>query len=366
MTIKSTAFFTTLGAFFVALPAQAALLGSLDTSNLSDLSTAEPTNMHTLNPSGVTSLNTSIVDNGTVVVKRNNFFYFTDSKGLRRQKQGSTTPKTVRSGSKFSLITKQNDMLVVSNSAIKGKSAGSFLYDLTPGTVQRFQPVVGQIINADLARSGRTVAMIAKNAAGKNKVWLSQDSTARLREFSLPTGAKQCTDIALSPHGKTLSMVCNFKSGNGIVVTMINQQTIGKFYRSLRTDFSPLAIDWLTNSTLVASGYGPRTPNRALNPAYRRYTIANGRVKTSAALAIDDSAYAPAGTTIVSPNQIQHYSNTQFFYDYTYLGTQPSDATKLLFGSVIGYFDLGRNTNTVVVNDGQLNVLTEAHALAGS
>lgn len=338
----------------LAFPAQAALLGSADGSDISSATSTLPVGVYTINQGAPTSLNTTLTGTTTSLVRRySNKFYFTSAAGLQRQAGGGTTSTTVRSGKNLNLIASRGDLLVV------GSPKMSFVYDLKQGKATAFKPTVGAVASADLSGDGKVLVVIAKNAKGKSKLFLSQGNAATVKEFSLPKGASSCTEVSVSPAGTLAALQCVFDTTVAVVIVNVNGQTVGAMNKKTIATFSPVTADWLNGTNLLVGGLS-LNPVTLLKEEYRSYAVKGGKVVSTEKLAIDNSALIPAGATLSTPAQILRLPKSKFYYAYLSLAVSTVDPTHSALSTVVGLYDLATDTNTVLVNDGRYNTLTEA------
>jgi hypothetical protein len=338
----------------LAFPAYATLLGSTDGSNLSSDTSALPIAMYTFNQGAPSSLNTTITGiNTSLIRKYSNKFFYTDASGLERLPVGGTTPVTVKGGKSLELLASRGDLLVVSS------ASGSFTYDMKKGKASTFKPKVQAITSADLSSDGKILVMIAKNAKGMPKLFLSQGNASTVKEFPLPKGATSCTEISIEPRGKLAAVQCLYNTTSAIVIVTINGQTVGAMNKKIASALSPTTTEWMSDTTLIVGGIS-LNPATMLKEEYRSYTIKSGKVASTKNLAIDNSALIPAGATLSVPAQLLRISKTKFYYAFLSIAPSSIDPANSSVTSVIGMYDFTTKTNTNFVVDGMFSLLTEA------
>lgn len=342
-----------------AVPANAALLGSFDIVNaLANPSVVQTVNMFDLKPTSITSLNTPIDDNDLSVIRYKNALYFVDTNGIRKQTIGSSTASTLRSGSAFEQKAGDGQFLLINNTSTKR----SFIYNVEKKKTLTFTPRVGLVTAADFALDGRVMVMVAKNLSGKLKVFISQGAPNTVRQYDLPTGMKDCSNVAVSPKGTKAALLCEKTFGGEYVVTMnIDGQTLGRMYRKTSSTFLAHSLVWLTERKLVVGGYNSTDPNNLFHVAYKMFVVnSNGAISSTQLLSANPDLLNPSPTTVLGiDSQLQRYSSSAFYYTYSFLGTDAVDTAKSYFGASIGFFDTASNTDRILVADEKYNVLTE-------
>lgn len=342
-----------------AVPANATLLGSFDFANaIANPSVVQTFKMFDLKPTSVTSLNTPIDDNDFSVIRYKNALYFVDTNGIRKQNVGSSTATTLRAGSAFEQKAGDGQFLLINNTSTKR----SFVYNVEKKKTLTFIPRVGLVTAADFALNGRVMVMVAKNLSGKLKVFVSQGAPNTVRQYDLPTGMKDCSNVAISPKGTKAALLCKKFFGGDYVVTMnIDGQTLGRMYRKTSSAFLAHSLVWLTERKLVVGGYNATELDNLFHVAYKMFGVnSKGAITSTQLLSANPDALNPSPPTVLGiDKQLQRYSSSAFYYAYGFLGTDALDTAKTYFGASIGYFDTASNTDRIVIADEKYNILTE-------
>lgn len=328
----------------IALPVRAALIGETDLDNLTKAMNSQDATVSLSGLSGTTlsDLATAIVTNSGMTAQTGSI-YFANSGGFFKQTVGSTTPTTIKPGAKLKLVAARGNMLVVSNA-----SGGSFLYNAAKGTTKYFKPRLKEIQSASLSLDEKHLALIAKNANGKQRLFIAQGSRQNLLELALPPDAKSCSVISLSPNGKTIYVGCTFKNKKfGYTVGTIGNGAITPGTRKIDNN-QLLEATWLTNSKLVIM-----TQSSAANVSIKEVIVSKGKVLNAKVIG---SSFLVDANTVAVPMSILRSSTDSILYNL--IMAAASDGTPV--GSALGSYNTKTSVDQLLYNGTRFLFLMEA------
>lgn len=350
---------TALGVFGIAHSVQAMTIGTVPTDQIEKAVN---------NPSGdqdftisltdiaadgtMTDLGTTVASDGSAL-HIGSTIYITNAKGFQKQTVGATTATTIRSGSTLELKERQDKTIVVSNSAKGGK--GSFVYNSEKGKVTHFSPTIREIKAASLVKNGTFLAMIAKNGAGKQKLFLSGASLTKLVEHPLPKYATSCAGIVLSPNKKTAFVGCSFnvpgkaKGQHGYALLAIAN---GKITEKRTVDKQTVQYAaWLSNTHLITiqvATDGMSTVSHS--------TVSGNKILTTTPIGSAYYTDINDQTVLAMPFQIIRAAADKFWYSYMYFDVD--DLTKPA-GTFLGLYDIALSADSLLLDDSTFTYFTD-------
>ena len=301
----------------------------------------------------VTSLGTSVISDGSAI-HIGNVIYMTNSIGFQKQTVGSATATTIRKGGTFELKERQNNTMVVSNSAKGGK--GSFVYNGATKKLTNFSPTVRAITAASLVKGGSALAMIAKNGQGKQKIFLSRASLAKVVEYPLPKYATSCAGIVLSPNTKMAFVGCAFnvpgkpKGQHGYALLAISKGKISE-KRTVSNQTVQYAA-WLSNTHLITIQAGEDGTSTFLDNTVSANKIASSKTLGSAYFTVINDR-----SVLAMPFQVIRATADAFWYSYIYFNTD--EALTIPDGIFLGLYDRALSADSVLLNDYTFTYFTD-------
>lgn len=291
-----------------------------------------------------TDLATTVTTDGSAI-HSGNAIYVTNSKGFQKQTVGTSTVTTIRSGATFELKERQGTTLVVSNTKKSGK--GSFVYTTGTDKITNFSPTVRAITAASLVKDGTFLAMIAKNGDGKQKLFLSGASLAKLKEYPLPKYATSCAGLVLSPNKKMVFAGCAFnvpgkpKGQRGYALLAVKNGKLSE-KRTVNNKTVQYAA-WLSNTQLITI--------QSDTSSWFTFTSNTVSANTITGTKTIGSTYYPEinGSTVIAvPFQVIRASAEKFWYAYMYFAI---DNTSVPAGTFLGIYDSAANKDSLLLND---------------
>lgn len=353
--MKKVAFITAvLIAAAFAHPAHALLIQGMNPDAIQQAFAGSDamTELYSLSGTSLTNLNLSASVSGMVFVS-NGSYYFTNSTGLHRLTAAGVDQR-VKSGSKLSLVAKAGKLLAVSNGISTGRS---FLYDATAKKSVAFSLTVHAITDASFSTSGTKLAMIAKNDAGKTKLFLSNGSAKTIHEYALPQYATSCSTVALSTDGKQVVLGCKFnipnktKGQQGFVTMSVNGWTLGKQHR------------YVANKEVLSSVWINATKFITIESAADATTTMSEHVATGGTTASSKVIGSELQLTLNSqpalglPWELLPGSTKNSFYYSFFVGTTTDPAG---YATFIGTYDTETSVDTILLNDGTYKGMAES------
>ncbi len=331
-------------AFLVGPTARAAIVGELDQDNLSQALNKQNSTVNLFNLSGttLTDLATAVVSNDGLVTVKNNIAYYTNDNGFFKQTVGTATPTAIKSGAKLKLMAAQGNTMVVSNGA-----GSSFLYNVSKGTKKSLSPKVKEIVSASLTTNEKHLALIAKNAKGKQRLFIAHGTLPRLTELDLPPGAKSCSVIALSENGQTVYAGCTFSNKRqGYAVAVLDGVNIKGNSRKIDGQ-QVLEAAWLNKSKLVTM-----TQDSQNIVSIKELIVANGKVLNTKVigktLLVDEN-------TVAFPMSFLRSSSDAILYNFIIAA---SDGTPV--GTTLGSYNTKTSTDQNIYNGTRFLFLMQA------
>jgi hypothetical protein len=301
-----------------------------------------------------TDLKTSLAPYGEVVRWKSKLYY-ANSKGIQRQEIGAATSTLLKGGSMLNVVAHAGSTLVVERQAIESQKAGSFFYSLSDRKSSTFSPAIGDIISADFSDDGSIMMMIAKNSAGKQKLYVSKNKSQKLKEYSLPKYATECSFLTLSPKGARVHLGCLFSIPNN------TPNQYGSVLLTFRNDAFGAAKRWVSNVLLVASTWLSESRLVTIEADYTTQAITLNSVSISGTTVKKKTTLLTGTTSLTdteliadTPASLVRDSASTFFYTDMHLHMR-NDSPTMELTSAVWRYDLSAKTATMVLENGLFN-----------
>jgi hypothetical protein len=339
---------------FVFTPAaRAAIIGTVPSVQVEDAMAGKGNSydLFSLNGTAFTDLKTNIGQtNGSGVWKINSTVYYNSTDGLYSQTIGQNTAKIIKTQKSLEGELFLGKNWLVSNKG-KAESGQSFFFNVQTKKVTKFTPAVKTIAMADATADKLTVAMIAKNGQGKQKLFVSTTSINKVREYPLPTHAKSCDGLAIAPKGKTVIVGCTYtvsgKSQDGFAIYTRNGNDLKLVTNSYKNN-SIIGLAWLDDQKVIAL---IDMSSGAIE--VHAWTVAKGKITKDDKLFSNGTSEASGQTFNYSPFQLLRWTSTKFYYNMLYVFTADTST----YYTFIGSYDLSTGESNVVVNNANFQVI---------
>lgn len=355
------------GFFVTGREAQAALASWVDSSfSLDGLGTVGAKTVFPSAPlyriakNAVSNLQTSLKMWNGYVLQRGSTIYFTDSTGIRKQAIGASSSSLLKGGKEYIAVRHTSDKLIVQKAKTSQQKAGSFVYSVKTGSVKAFQPTLGTLTSSDITSDEKRIAILSKNAEGKEKIFLSEDEAlTKLKGNKLPRYATSCSFVSISPSGAYLQVGCTFDEPNKtkgrkgwVLLGRKSDNTLSELQRSV-TNTTLIISRWLSETRLVSVAENGTTKIAQLVESI----LNNGRVVAKTTLATGSATTIDDGVVTAGPLLVTKISATEFLSNT--LTASLSLSTGISFTGAITYYNRSAKTSSTVVDDGKFWVLID-------
>lgn len=261
-----------------------------------------------------TSLSTRIFFSGAIL-RSGNALYYTNRHGIQKHVIGQPLPTLVYRGASLNAANHFRSTFIIQQNKVGARPEGSFLYNVATRKKTVLTPAVVEITATSFSRDGKLLAVLGKNKARKQKLFLSGSSLANLIEFDLPRYATSCSEVSVSPLGTAVHVGCTFdepkkpKGRDGSVFFRYASNKLGSAQRSVQ-DVTLGHSRWLSESRLLTvetTSEGETTVSKL--------TIVGGKVYDTTPL-LQDVIVSSDDTTIVylTTASVARLSDTDFLY----------------------------------------------------